>query len=76
MLRSAAVMWRTLAVAYELFKGDAIIKFGELSDLDKASSSPPAAAGIRKAAVAFQPDCGAQVRRSLRHHSVSSAVSL
>jgi hypothetical protein len=37
VLRSAAAMWRTLAAAYELFKGDAIIKFGELSrDLDKA----------------------------------------
>jgi hypothetical protein len=41
VLRSAAVMWRTLAVAYELFKGDAIIKFGEFSDLDKAKAGTP-----------------------------------
>src|SRR5260370_31400261 len=40
VLRSAAAMWRTLAAAYELFKGDAIIKFGALCrDLDKASGA-------------------------------------
>src|SRR5258708_27617110 len=40
VLRSAAAMWRRLAAAYELFKGDAIIKFGSLCrGLDKASGT-------------------------------------
>src|SRR5260370_11925351 len=57
VLRLAAAMCRTLAAAYELFKGDAIIKFGELSrDLDKA-----------KPRKAMTPVCPTLGRRRRRH---------